>query len=684
MKNVRSIALLLLVCIMMGSICVMPASAVSYGLEFEADNTFNTSTKTFSLPLTLEALVRVPKSQTDRAGVIIGNYSSSDSTCVNFEIYSNGVPRVYIIDKSTPKVKYDVKFDSVHLNNDKLTHIAVTVDSAAGEWKCYVDGALKQTVKKSAPASFDQASLLRVGGDLRSGNSMYFKGTIQKIALYSDVRSAEEILSDHKGALDKNNAILVYDFSSIKTDEVPTTIKCAAGTGFDLSYKLVWVKNPPALEDYAYSFSIVGDIQSLNYHYPEKLPTLYNWIKNNAAATKMKACIGLGDITDKNQQAEYDRAKTEFKKLNGVVPYTFIRGNHDKLDMYKQNFSYSDWSQYVTGSYDNTTMLNTYYKFQVGSIKYMIISLDFALKDEHLEWADQLIASNPDHHVIVTTHIYMNSSGNYYNIDTMNGKGYGVENNGEDLWEKVLSKHENVVMMICGHNPTEKVYYKNQKGVNGNVVAEFLIDPQDMDEDYGGLGMVAMFYFSEDGKNVQIRYYSTIKDAYFLPTNQYNVLLDVPGDNSHRAGKNVTDTATTTTTAQTTTVTTPAQTTTVTTPPQTTTVTTPAQTTTATTPAQTTTVTTPAQTTTIGTAIIGGTTDAPQSQGTTVTTPSEETSGSSSSSPDSSSSAPQTTEPQNNANGTKIIVGVISVVAVSAGAVGIGAYSKKRKNKRSE
>ena len=116
MKRIRSSAILLLICIFASSVCMMSASAASYGLRFESDNTFNTSSKTFALPLTLEAVVQIQKSQTDRAGVIIGDYSNSDTTCVNFEIYSTGVPRVYIIDISTPKVKYEVKYLIISLD----------------------------------------------------------------------------------------------------------------------------------------------------------------------------------------------------------------------------------------------------------------------------------------------------------------------------------------------------------------------------------------------------------------------------------------------------------------------------------------------------------------------------------------------------------------------------------------
>ena len=50
---------------------------------------------------TFEATVYFPKNYTpsERGGVIIGNFGNN-SACVNFEIYSDGSPRVYITDKA--------------------------------------------------------------------------------------------------------------------------------------------------------------------------------------------------------------------------------------------------------------------------------------------------------------------------------------------------------------------------------------------------------------------------------------------------------------------------------------------------------------------------------------------------------------------------------------------------------
>lgn len=158
------------------------------------------------------------------------------------------------------------------------------------------------------------------------------------------------------------------------------------------------------------------------------------------------------------------------------------------------------------------------------------MNLDYLLKNDVIAWANKIISQNKDCQVIVSTHIYMTYSGSYYRLDGSDGirTKYSCENNGQDLWDKLLSKHENITMLLCGHNPTDNIYYRQRKGDNGNTVTEILIDPQSTDKNNGGLGLVAMFYFSEDGKSVEVQYYSTVKDMYYKPNNQFKLTLGIP------------------------------------------------------------------------------------------------------------------------------------------------------------
>jgi len=57
-----------------------------------------------------------------------------------------------------------------------------------------------------------------------------------------------------------------------------------------------------------------------------------------------------------------------------------------------------------------------------------------------------------------------------------------------------------------------------------------MFNSQDADTYYGGLGMLTLIHFSEDGKNVTFRYYSPVQEAYYKASNQFTI--DVSKDMS--------------------------------------------------------------------------------------------------------------------------------------------------------
>lgn len=515
------------------------AAAPTNGSTFEAGCYYETPTRNIQLPSTYEATVYFPSTQTGKGGVIFGSYNGEKKEFFNFEIAENGAPRLNISIKDADFTNFDVTFTDVNVFNDKVTHVAVTIDEKAGTWKCYVDGQLKQTVTKTVPAAFPIVFKFRLGGDMTIQNENYFKGIIQKFALYKDVRTDSEIASDATATkFDEDNAICLHDLTTLTTDKKSEKIKSLVAGGIDFTYNEIWLNNVTPPENYAYSFAALGDIQTLTTYYPDKLPTLFEWLKNNAESHKIKFCIGLGDITDTNDPKEYQLVNDVYAKIRGVVPYSIIRGNHDRQGIgpdaaanYNAAITQAIHGSEITGAYDNT-MLNTYRILQVEDVKYMFMNLDILMENEVLAWANKIISENKDCRVIVSTHIYMNYKGAYYALEGSSGIGtkYGVQNASQAVWEKLISQHENIIMSMCGHNPTDLVFKRTKVGVHGNIVTEVLVDPQQIDHDYKGAGLIAMFYFSADGRHVDVRYYSPGRDQYFLKTNQTSFDLHLPGD----------------------------------------------------------------------------------------------------------------------------------------------------------
>lgn len=508
---------------------VIALAKTGTGLIFTATDNYQTSAPLSGFPVTFEASIKLDAGYAERGGVIIGSYSAAAVKCVNFEIHTNGAPRLYYIDNDGNTGDY--KFTSVNVATGDWVHLAIAMDRAQQKGYCYVDGVLLQTLDLTVayPESIDIKSKCGLGTDVRSGAGQYFKGSIRNVCLYSDLRSNVEIAEDAATATPATDGLMAaYTLSANEDGSYPEIIEDASGSGNNFNLQQTWISKEPALNPYAYSMAVVGDIQIVNRDYPAYVNGIYEWILDNIDEKNTKFIFSLGDITDDNTEREYVLAENVYRSMLGVVPLSFVRGNHDTAANYTKYFPYSRYGKYVNGSMDDN-MLNTYVKFDVGNIKYLVLNIDMNRNDNIIAWANQICEENPDRNIIVTTHGYMNSSGNPLDGTSEWPSRYGTVS-GQDLWDKVISQHSNIVMVLCGHIPSAKIVVSKNTGVNGNEVTQVLIDPQGVDDAIeGGVGLVAMLYFSEDGKQIQVRYYSTIKKAYYMSENQFTFNIETVG-----------------------------------------------------------------------------------------------------------------------------------------------------------
>ena len=516
--------------LLLGSLAIIPAAAADDGgLTFTEYDLYKPAKTYEETPNTFEAWVKLPKSYTARGGVIVGNYGVGNSV-INFEIHNSGRPRLYWTESNGKNS--DWIFTSVNVCTGDWVHVAIVRDVDAGKVHCYVDGVLKQSLAiasdKGSEATIPAGGLY-IGGDPRGGNAQCFKGAIREIAVFADARDAFDIEMDMSSPLGEDGLLAYYDLSDAKTGENITDL---SGNGCDARYiyNVTWVeaKDIDLPTDYAYSFAVVGDTQVINEKHPDHFQGIYDWIIENVDKQNIQFVFGLGDITEKSSQAEWNRAKAALHSMDGIVPYSIVRGNHDSVTSFNQTFPLSDYEDELLESYDKT-MINTCRELIVGDIKYLIFTIDYGASDAVLNWVGELCDTYHDYYAIITTHCYLFRDGTTLDQgDVCPPATTGGHNNGDHMWEKLVSKHENILMVISGHDPSDQIVLAQDEGDYGNIVTQLLVDPQGADAHLGGLGMVAMLYFSEDGRDVTVRYYSTIKDKYYLGANQFSFTLDMP------------------------------------------------------------------------------------------------------------------------------------------------------------
>ena len=476
-------------------------------------------------PLTIEATVLIPSTQTERVGIILGNYNDNNNY-FSLEVVANGVPRLCLPSSNNGVI--DIKFDKLHINTGKVVHLTITYDPSTGIVTCYINGGEEYQARTLSKYTYHPdvfSTLLVMGNDLRVGSAQYFKGTIGSLAIYSNTRTATQVAADYAGIdLNDENLLVYYDLTGKAFgDEVENQV----GDKYDIAYKsksyadtATWFDGASP-EDFLYSFAVVGDTQIIAQNHSSQFHMIYDWILNNQKDKNIQYVFGLGDITNGSSTNEWNVASENIFRLNGVIPYSAVRGNHDKVANYNKIFvNNSAYMSQFDGFYAENDACNTYRKITIGDVKYLMITLDYGASDDVLNWAGNIISQNKDYKVIISTHAYLYRDGTTLDQkDVCPPATTGGYNNGDHMWDKLISKYENIFLVLSGHDPSAQVVMSQQTGVHGNLVTQMLIDPQGVDTSVP-TGMVTMLYIKADG-TIEVETYSTIQEKHYKQSNQF-------------------------------------------------------------------------------------------------------------------------------------------------------------------
>jgi len=519
---------------------------------------------------TVEATVLIPSGLSSYSGIILGMYGANSTPCLSFELYTAGYPCVYYQHPGSTTATR-LLFKST-IPKDVKTHLTFVLDEVDGETNisCYVNG-IKQDVHASETYNKQPGVIVQkpsvaycVGGDYRTNpTNSYFKGDIYSVATYSDVRTENEIAGDVSN-VDTTDAELIAYYDLTNTNESTTKVDNGSASDTNNKYALniieTWMDvRRPVLneEDAAYSIALVGDTQIATeydvYNDKKVVAGIYEWLLENKDEKNIEFVIGLGDIVqgestytfdtsltkgEDAQRAEWEYAMEQIHTLDGEIPYSLIRGNHDSQAMYNEYVTKAGHGNVINGSLDST-MLNTWQELVVGDIKYLILSLDLGASDTELAWAEEVIKTHPNHNVIISTHAYLNEDGTtldandaFYPSQYPSSAYPTNRNNGDEMWNDYFTKYDNVVMIVSGHIGSEDIIYSQATGDNNNKVAQLLVDPQDLDNKLvkagdTPTGMICLLNFSADGKTVQVEQYSTANGQWYMSTSQMTFDMNV-------------------------------------------------------------------------------------------------------------------------------------------------------------
>lgn len=260
-------------------------------------------------------------------------------------------------------------------------------------------------------------------------------------------------------------------------------------------------------------FTVVAlpDTQFYSLKHPQHFHAQADWIVANAQKERIAYVAHEGDLTHLNTEAEWAVADVCMKKLEGVVPYGVLCGNHDYAEKgsaktrdaarYNRAFPVERFAKRAWyGGHFGETNENSFQLFEAGGMKFIAVCLEFGPRDEVLEWAGKVLGEHKDRRAIVNTHGYMFHDDTRLGAeDPHNPRKYGCGgNNGDEIWEKLVRKHGGVFLVVSGHVTGDGVGRSASKNDAGGTVHELLANYQMLKE--GGLGKMRLMRF-EPAKN---------------------------------------------------------------------------------------------------------------------------------------------------------------------------------------
>lgn len=281
------------------------------------------------------------------------------------------------------------------------------------------------------------------------------------------------------------------------------------------------------------------------------------WIAQNIDRLNIKAALFTGDMVeqtgkqiyapmpndyngDQTGRQQWEAVSRALSRLDHRVPYVVAQGNHDIGEITATD-RHTIMHEYITPErsicFEKTlvstcanwqgvhTMENSAYEFKDNAWgDLLVITMEFAPRDEAIAWAKELTESDAykNHKVIILVHSWLNTAG-----DRITSEGYTLRpcNWADDVWKKLVYPSKNIVMVLSGHSgaapkiegdvastnfkPTSS--YRVDKAADGRDIPQMMFNSQQGDGDWNGNGgdcWLRILEFKPDGKTISVRTFS--------------------------------------------------------------------------------------------------------------------------------------------------------------------------------
>ena len=281
-----------------------------------------------------------------------------------------------------------------------------------------------------------------------------------------------------------------------------------------------------------------------------------SWLAANITNQNIVFVTHVGDIVDKNNDLQWSFASNLMARLDGRVPYDICPGNHD---MYESSGDTRLFSRYFpvarferqggyAGHFPGVKASKGFLKcadsanscrlFEAGGMKFVVLHVECNAPEPVMAWVDEMLERHADRHAIFATHAYLGPLtaelrktrpkiaaaeqrklgrpvnpyspemlGRMRWVSAHRDDGDGLS--GEEMWQRHLSKHRNLFLVVCGDQSGVLAYRQESVGRHGNVVSEIMQDyPRSGDE----CDWIRLFRFLPRERRIVVQTYSPCAD----------------------------------------------------------------------------------------------------------------------------------------------------------------------------
>jgi hypothetical protein len=292
--------------------------------------------------------------------------------------------------------------------------------------------------------------------------------------------------------------------------------------------------SPAPWVDGSTTLAVLPDTEVYSQKRPEFFEAQTRWIADNGGPRHIAYALSLGDIVHDDVAPQWEVAQRCYRMLDGNVPYALVLGNHDysgdrratRVNEFFPVACFTNWPTFG-GVFESNRIENSFHLCRVGSRDWIVLALEFGPRDEVVEWANRVLAAHSDRLAVLVTHAYLfrgNVRFDHAAGVKQRASPHDWGNDGEQLWQKLVRKHANLMLVFSGHVASGGPSYLASEGDHGNTVHQLMVDFEALRG--GGSGYLRLLEFLPDGATVQVRTYSPALDRHLTdPGNQFTFTL---------------------------------------------------------------------------------------------------------------------------------------------------------------